>query len=201
MYHSVPDIQAVRRFGRWASDAFHVYLWESHEQMKGISKSMALDNSELATPKEAWRRHPGQRGIQALSVAAATQLAGCTWAPNEGQQSTSWEQTLTLVFLAGLLFGALIATARSRYQSGSRAAIAEPQDAGTPLTTSPPTAATVTTLEGWVSIAGERWHSNRDCRGLRGARGIHRVTPCNICTKKHSTNVGDGCTTAASSSR
>ena len=60
MYHSVPDLQAVRRFGRWASDAFHVYLWESHEQMQGISRRMALDVSELATPKEAWRRHPVQ---------------------------------------------------------------------------------------------------------------------------------------------
>ena len=56
MYHSVPDLQAVRRFGRWASDAFHVYLWESHEQMQGIAKNMALDKSELAAPKEAWRR-------------------------------------------------------------------------------------------------------------------------------------------------
>ena len=61
MYHSVPDLQAVRRFGRWASDAFHVYLWESHEQMQGISRRMALDVSELAAPKEAWRRQTAQQ--------------------------------------------------------------------------------------------------------------------------------------------
>ena len=33
MYHVVGDLQQVRRFGRWALDAFHVYLWESHEAM------------------------------------------------------------------------------------------------------------------------------------------------------------------------
>ena len=31
MYHIVGDLQQVRRFGRWSTDTFHVYLWESHE--------------------------------------------------------------------------------------------------------------------------------------------------------------------------
>ena len=56
MYHSVDDLQKVRRFGRWSSDCFHVYLWESHEPMKQVAKAMATDRTELMTPKGAWRR-------------------------------------------------------------------------------------------------------------------------------------------------
>ena len=38
-------------FGRWASDAFHGYLWEAHEQTKGLAAKMADDFSELTKPK------------------------------------------------------------------------------------------------------------------------------------------------------
>ena len=36
MYHSTNDLARVCRFGKWASDCFHIYLWESHEPIKGI---------------------------------------------------------------------------------------------------------------------------------------------------------------------
>ena len=58
LYHSQKDLQYVRRFGRWCSDAFHLYLWESHEQQKGVSSSMAADASSLRVPREA---APAQR--------------------------------------------------------------------------------------------------------------------------------------------
>jgi hypothetical protein len=51
MYHVVGDLQVVRRFGRWASDTFHSYLWDSHEQLRGISGKMARDESELRAPR------------------------------------------------------------------------------------------------------------------------------------------------------
>ena len=51
MYHVSGDLQAVRRFGRWASDAFHGYLWESHEQTLGLASKMANDRSELTAPR------------------------------------------------------------------------------------------------------------------------------------------------------
>ncbi len=51
MYHVTNDLQFVRGFGRWASDAFHGYLWESHDQFKDISKKMAEDKSELVAPR------------------------------------------------------------------------------------------------------------------------------------------------------
>ena len=51
MYHVSGDLQAVRRFGRWASDSFHGYLWESHEQTLGLATRMANDRSELTAPR------------------------------------------------------------------------------------------------------------------------------------------------------
>ena len=51
MYHVVKDLSVVQRFGRWLSDAFHGYLWESHEQTKGLAAAMARDKSELTAPK------------------------------------------------------------------------------------------------------------------------------------------------------
>ena len=53
LYHVVQDLQVVRRFGRWESDAFHLYLWESHEPMRGLAAKMATDETELVAPKEA----------------------------------------------------------------------------------------------------------------------------------------------------
>ena len=50
LYHVTGDLQVVRRFGRWSSDAFHAYLWESHEQMKGLAGRMQEDRSELRAP-------------------------------------------------------------------------------------------------------------------------------------------------------
>ena len=50
MYHTVQDLEKVKRFGRWSSDAFHGYLWESHEQMVGVAAAMAADNTELTKP-------------------------------------------------------------------------------------------------------------------------------------------------------
>ena len=51
LYHAVGDIEVVKRWGRWKSSAFHVYLWDSHEQQLGVAKRMAQDVSELRAPK------------------------------------------------------------------------------------------------------------------------------------------------------
>ena len=53
MYHAVGDLQAVRRFGRWTSDAFHLYLWEGSEQQKGVGERMAKDKMALRAPSIA----------------------------------------------------------------------------------------------------------------------------------------------------
>eukprot|EP00974_Lingulodinium_polyedra_P120455 11175092-Lingulodinium_polyedra.AAC.1 len=59
LYHTVQDLGRVRRFGRWSSDCFHDYLWESHEAAKGLARQMALDVSELTVPKGAAATRPG----------------------------------------------------------------------------------------------------------------------------------------------
>ena len=47
LYHKFQDIEMVKRYGRWASSAFHVYLWEANEQAKGVAKAMAEDTTTL----------------------------------------------------------------------------------------------------------------------------------------------------------
>ena len=99
MYHSVEDLQKVKRFGRWASDSFHSYLWESHEPMRGVAQRMAVDDSELTAPREGahgWapagadrrgggRTPPGAPGGRAPSVALAAAVAASTLGQAAGQ--------------------------------------------------------------------------------------------------------------------
>ena len=47
MYHAVPDLEKLKRFGRWKSGAFHVYLWEAHEPQKGLSEAMSAQSYQL----------------------------------------------------------------------------------------------------------------------------------------------------------
>ena len=44
------DLAYVQRFGRWASEAYHVYLWDSHERQRGTAAAMAADKSSLVAP-------------------------------------------------------------------------------------------------------------------------------------------------------
>ena len=47
MYHAVPDLEKLKRFGRWKTGAFHVYLWEAHEPQKGLAEAMAAQDYQL----------------------------------------------------------------------------------------------------------------------------------------------------------
>ena len=47
MYHAVPDLERLKRFGRWKSSAFHVYLWEAHEPQKGLAEAMSAQEFQL----------------------------------------------------------------------------------------------------------------------------------------------------------
>ena len=60
MAHVVKDLSKVQRFGRWTSDVFHAYLWDSHEGMAGIATEMAADESELTRPRSG--RASSERG-------------------------------------------------------------------------------------------------------------------------------------------
>ena len=59
MYHTTGDLAKVKRYGRWSSDTFHDYLWESREPAKGMAKAMAADTSSLTTPAKTPLRVPG----------------------------------------------------------------------------------------------------------------------------------------------
>eukprot|EP00971_Amphidinium_carterae_P224827 4460208-Amphidinium_carterae.1 len=40
LYQATGSIEIVQRWGRWASGAFHRYLWEAAEQSKGLAAAM-----------------------------------------------------------------------------------------------------------------------------------------------------------------
>jgi hypothetical protein len=47
LYQVYGDTELVKRWGRWASGAFHAYLWESNAQAKGVARSMAGTTTTL----------------------------------------------------------------------------------------------------------------------------------------------------------
>ena len=47
LYHAGVSVEIIKRVGRWASDAFHGYLWESSDNARGLSSKMAADKSSL----------------------------------------------------------------------------------------------------------------------------------------------------------
>ena len=51
LYHTVKDLAYVQRFGRWASEAYHVYLWDSHEITRGVAAQMERAKGTLTAPK------------------------------------------------------------------------------------------------------------------------------------------------------
>ena len=53
MFRVHKDLEAVKRFGRWLSGAFHCYLWEAHEPQKEMARAMATDKSALMAPMGA----------------------------------------------------------------------------------------------------------------------------------------------------
>ena len=75
MYHVVDDLKRVQRFGRWSTDTFHIYLWESHEPMRPVAKGMAEDRSELTKPLAAVRRSAAEAGLSEEAAPARAQVA------------------------------------------------------------------------------------------------------------------------------
>jgi hypothetical protein len=47
LYHIYHDVEIIKRYGRWSSNAFHAYLWEGAETSKGVAASMAADTTTL----------------------------------------------------------------------------------------------------------------------------------------------------------
>jgi len=47
MLHATGQFDLVKRFGRWSSDAVHVYLHDSAQQTMGLATAMAKDRSSV----------------------------------------------------------------------------------------------------------------------------------------------------------
>jgi len=47
LLHLGVSVEIIKRWGRWASDCFQGYLWESSLDSKGLAKGMALDQTTL----------------------------------------------------------------------------------------------------------------------------------------------------------
>ena len=52
LYQGTKDLEQVKRFGRWTSDAFHGYPWENHERQRGLSTRMARADGQLLAPRK-----------------------------------------------------------------------------------------------------------------------------------------------------
>ena len=48
LLHGGVPIEIIKRWGRWVSDSFQRYLWESSDASRGLSRIMASDRSTLA---------------------------------------------------------------------------------------------------------------------------------------------------------
>ena len=55
LLHGGVSIEIIKRWGRWVSDSFQRYLWESNEDAKDLARLMASDTTTLA----ATRQGPG----------------------------------------------------------------------------------------------------------------------------------------------
>ena len=52
MYQATKDLDSVKRYGGWNSDAFHGYLWESHERQRDLAKGMTIADGQLLAPRK-----------------------------------------------------------------------------------------------------------------------------------------------------
>ena len=51
LLHAGYSIALIQRFGRWASNAFQAYLWESSEGARGVAAKMAADRTSLTVTR------------------------------------------------------------------------------------------------------------------------------------------------------
>ena len=75
MAHVVGDLSRVQRFGRWPSDALHVYVWDGHETMSGVAKRMAGDTYEFTNLGRGWRANKQRLANQNSCLSGKLQSA------------------------------------------------------------------------------------------------------------------------------
>ena len=51
LLHAGFSVALIQRWGRWASDAFQSYLWESSEDARGVAAKMTSDKTTLTVTR------------------------------------------------------------------------------------------------------------------------------------------------------
>ena len=51
LYHAGVPVEVVKRYGRWVSDCFQGYLWESNEDSKALARKMAAGQPSLTVTR------------------------------------------------------------------------------------------------------------------------------------------------------
>ena len=51
LYHAGMPVEIIKRYGRWVSDSFQGYLWESDDDSRDLARKMAAQNSSLMATK------------------------------------------------------------------------------------------------------------------------------------------------------
>ena len=62
IYMTSQDLEHVKRYGRWASSAFHNYLWESHDRQRDLARGMAGADGQLLPPRQLQAQVPRRVG-------------------------------------------------------------------------------------------------------------------------------------------
>ena len=76
LYHAVKDLEAVKRYGRWTTDCYHIYLWEDHERQRDFAQGMARGRQLLAQSATHGSGDSGYGGVDASTWAWAVQRPG-----------------------------------------------------------------------------------------------------------------------------
>ena len=61
LLHGGVSIEIIKRWGRWVSDSFQRYLWESNEDARDLSRVMASDTTTLAVTRQGPGGPEGER--------------------------------------------------------------------------------------------------------------------------------------------
>ena len=52
MLHAGYSTEVIQRWGRWASNAFQAYLWESSEDARGVAEKMVASRGSLTVTRQ-----------------------------------------------------------------------------------------------------------------------------------------------------
>ena len=216
MYANGYDVEEIKRFGRWTSNAVHSYLWETRERQKGMAAAMTrpktLTKSAHMPPggSQPRRRRAGSEpavqvaaGILAMMPKGAEAAGGMELLPPVGEDTSYF---FFVVLLVVLCFTVLAGACLCGYALGRCQAkieyIREPVYVEKPFYIEKPADTTKAKTEDYIqdpprqrkleaetvylSPNGDCFHTYKECNGLRG------VSPAGLTSKRACSFCGGG---------